>query len=93
MEHSKNYEKIKYYYDSGLWSYDRVWAVVGKKNGITEEEAREITESNDFPYSKADIKAMKVAELREVAAEYGIDNPEEYTSTELKNLLIEKFNL
>ena len=30
------YEKIKGYYDSGLWSIDRVWNVVGK--AITEDE-------------------------------------------------------
>lgn len=47
MEHSKNYEKIKYYYDSGLWSAERVLAVVGKKNGITEAEAEEILYGND----------------------------------------------
>lgn len=43
MEHSKNYEKIKGYYTSGLWSVDRVWNVVGKSLGITEEEYTEIT--------------------------------------------------
>jgi uncharacterized XkdX family phage protein len=41
--HSKNYEKIKKYYDSGLWDKERVHNVVGKKNGITEEEYLEIT--------------------------------------------------
>ena len=43
MTHSKNYEKIKDYYDSGLWNKARVRAVVGKKNGITPEEYEEIT--------------------------------------------------
>lgn len=43
MEHSKNFEKIKGYHDSGLWSVDRVWMVVGKTTGITEEEYQEIT--------------------------------------------------
>ena len=42
MEHSKNFEMIKAYYDSGLWSKERVYNVVGKKNGITEEEYHEI---------------------------------------------------
>ena len=42
MEHSKNYEKIKHYYDSGLWTKEQVYNVVGKKNGITKEEYREI---------------------------------------------------
>lgn len=35
---SKNFEKIKRYYDTGQWSKERVHAVVGKKTGITPEE-------------------------------------------------------
>ena len=35
------FEKIKYYYDNGLWDINRVWNVVGK--AITEEEYFEIT--------------------------------------------------
>lgn len=38
---SKNYEKVKYYYDNGLWSKAKVRAVVGKL--ITEEEYEQIT--------------------------------------------------
>ena len=34
-------EKIKYYYDNGLWTIARVWNVVGK--AITEEEYYLIT--------------------------------------------------
>ncbi len=34
-------EKIKYYYDKGLWNIDRVWNVVGK--AITQEDYFEIT--------------------------------------------------
>ena len=40
---SKNYNMIKDYYDRGLWSIDRVFMVVGKKLGITEEEYHTIT--------------------------------------------------
>lgn len=43
MEYSKNFEKIKHYYDTGLWSIERVRAVVGKRLGITAEEFTEIT--------------------------------------------------
>ena len=39
------YEKIKHYYDTGLWTIDRVWNVVGK--AINEAEYQEIT---DFVY-------------------------------------------
>lgn len=41
--HSKNFAKIKAYYDSGLWDIERVYNVVGKKNGITPDEYEEIT--------------------------------------------------
>ena len=40
MEHSKNYDKVKTYYDRGMWSADRVRAAVGK--WITEKECTEI---------------------------------------------------
>jgi len=42
MEHSKDYEKIKRYYDQGLWSKERVYNMVGKDK-ITTEEYEEIT--------------------------------------------------
>lgn len=42
-QHSKNFEKIKKYYDDGLWSKERVEMVVGKPGGITAEEFEEIT--------------------------------------------------
>jgi hypothetical protein len=35
------FDKIKYYYDNGLWSIERVWNVVGK--ALTEAEYQEIT--------------------------------------------------
>lgn len=40
-QHSKQYEKIKKYYDEGLWSEVRVYNVM-KKGIITEEEYLEI---------------------------------------------------
>lgn len=40
---SKNYEKIKSYYENGLWSKERVHNVVGKPSGITPEEYEHIT--------------------------------------------------
>lgn len=40
-EHSKNFEKVKTYHDKGLWSVERVRAVVGK--WITVDEFEEIT--------------------------------------------------
>ena len=41
MEHSKNYDKVKNYYDNGLWTKTQVYNAVGK--WITEEEYKEIT--------------------------------------------------
>jgi hypothetical protein len=40
--HSKNFAKVKNYYDSGLWNKARVRNAV-IKNWITEEEYEEIT--------------------------------------------------
>lgn len=40
---SKNYEKIKAYYDEGAWSKEQVYNVVGKSTGITKEEYEMIT--------------------------------------------------
>lgn len=40
MEHSKNYDKVKTYYERGMWSENRVRAAVGK--WITAEECAEI---------------------------------------------------
>lgn len=37
------FDKIKYYYEKGLWDLQRVWSVVGKDNGLTETEYAEIT--------------------------------------------------
>ena len=41
MTHSKNFQKVKNYYDNDLWSKDRVHNAVGK--WITPEEYEEIT--------------------------------------------------
>ena len=41
MEHSKNFYKIKEYYDTGLWSVERVKNMV-RKYIITQDEYYEI---------------------------------------------------
>lgn len=43
MEHSKNFTRFKQYYDTGIWNIHRMWAVVNKALGITEDEYTEIT--------------------------------------------------
>lgn len=50
MKMSKYYNKVKKYYDSGLWSIIRVRSAV-KKKWITEEEFELIT---DEPYSSSE---------------------------------------
>ena len=52
------------------------------------EEAKD-----DKKYTKKDITFMKVANLRELAAENGVENPDELTGAELKEILIEKRGL
>lgn len=44
-------------------------------------------------YNKKDIVFMKVAKLREIAAENGVENPDEMTGGELKEILIDKLGL
>lgn len=41
--HSKNYLKIKQGYKKGTWNKEMVYNVVGKKDGITPDEYKEIT--------------------------------------------------
>lgn len=41
MEHSKNFSKVKYYYDNKYWSKTAVRNAVGR--WITEDEYKEIT--------------------------------------------------
>lgn len=59
MEHSKNYEKVKNYYEnflkkeSPMWSLEMTWTAVGK--WITEEEYKEIT-GFTFPAQSLDEK-------------------------------------
>lgn len=45
MEHSKNYEKVKSWYNMGMWNEIRVRDAV-KKNWITETEFKEITDKD-----------------------------------------------
>lgn len=40
---SKNYTKIRMYYLQGIWGEDKIYNLVGKALGITEEEYELIT--------------------------------------------------
>lgn len=75
-----------------------------KKNGVVYRAGEEIPSPDEKPvivnekvdekkYSKSDIKTMKAADLRILAEENGIERPDEYTGSELKEMLIERFGL
>ena len=59
--------------------------------------ARKIIEKSaasvEKTYNKSDIMTMKAADLRELASENGVENPDELTGNELKKILVEKFGL
>lgn len=44
-------------------------------------------------YTKSEIARMNNQNLRKVASDIGIENPEEYTGAELKEMLVEKMGL
>lgn len=61
---------------------------------VKKVEIKEEIVKDDAPkYTKKDITFMKVAQLRELASENGIENPDELTGGEIKEILIEKFGL
>ena len=75
-----------------------------KINGVVYRAGEEIPSPDEKPvivnekvdekkYSKSDIKTMKAADLRILAEENGIERPDEYTGSELKEMLIERFGL
>lgn len=45
MNHSPNFDKVKFYYDHGLWTIDQLRKAI-EKGWITEEEYFEITGEN-----------------------------------------------
>lgn len=45
MKHSPNFDKVKFYYDHGLWTIDQLRKAI-EKGWITEEEYFEITGEN-----------------------------------------------
>lgn len=61
---------------------------VGVKPEATEESKDAIKDEARKP-TKTEINRMPVAELRALAAEKGLENPDEHTGAELKEWLIE----
>lgn len=43
---SKNFDKIKDYFEKDFWTIDMVWNTVGKALGINEDEYKIITKIN-----------------------------------------------
>lgn len=72
---------------------------VMKVNGQWYKAGEEILESPSEPltkktgYTKTGINKMNVSELRKVAAENGVEDPESINGTELKSYLISMFGL
>ena len=64
-------------------------AVLAKKS--VKVEVKE--EANETFYTKTDINTMKVADLRNLATEQGVENADDISGAELKSLLIEKMGL
>ena len=73
-------------------------AVLTKKRvaSVSTEEIKEESKVETKPdkfYTKTDINSMKVADLRKLATEQGIENADDISGTELKSILIEKMGL
>lgn len=68
MAYSKNFDKVKLYYESGLWGLDRVTNAVGK--WITAEEFEEITAQ---PVNSESIQLSKPQEYLGYLADLGVD--------------------
>ena len=80
-----------------------------KKNGIYYAAGEEVPEDEEMtveeslpsfpetseqkPYTKTEIQRMSVDSLRILAKEVGIENPEEISGSEIKNLLLSHFGL
>lgn len=65
-----------------------------KDNAGVQVENRESEIVEKQPqYTKTDINRMSTAELKELATKQGIENVEDMTGSDLKKVLIEKFDL
>jgi hypothetical protein len=73
-------------------------AVLAKKRvaSVSTEEIKEESKVETKPdkfYTKTDINSMKVADLRKLATEQGIEHADDISGAELKSILIEKMGL
>lgn len=64
-----------------------------KYNGVWYPPFEEIPDATKKTYTRSDITTMRVDDLRHLATSVGVPDAEEMTGTELKQLLLEKFNL
>lgn len=67
MEHSKDFEKVKHYYEIGKWSKQAVWNVTVKQR-ITPAEYEEITGE---PFDEREIDASE-RDLENALEELGV---------------------
>lgn len=67
---------------------------VEKETVVVEEPKEEIHETaKEEKLTKSKITLMNVAGLRELASKHGVENVDELTGSELKEILIEKLGL
>lgn len=81
-------------------SEERIAELLGNKNkqgkpliALEKETVKASEKEEKKTYKKSDIFRMPVAELQELAKAEGIENAEEKTGAELKNLLVKHLNL
>lgn len=68
--------------------------MVGNENSLPfSDDDITLETQEDRQYTKTDIKRMKLAELQEMASENKIDGAYDMTGEELKDALIEFYNL
>lgn len=65
--------------------------IVVENEEIIKETLEEIRKEHNF--TKTEINRMTTAELKNLAAEIGIEGADEITGSDLKKVLIEKFGL
>jgi len=70
--------------------------VLANKKTIASEKTKDQPKIESKPekfYTKTDINSMKVADIRKLATEQGIENADDISGAELKSILIEKMGL
>lgn len=83
---------MKYPY---IVNYKGTWYPAGAEVpvGVAKNAETKSEETKETELTKTDIRRMSTAELKELATKEGINGSEEMTGTDLKELLIDHFEL